>query len=44
VPLTSLYPAVTVILAWLLLGERINPSKATGIILALIAIYLFSRP
>ncbi len=44
VPLTSLYPAVTVILAWLLLGERITPSKATGIILALIAIYLFSRP
>jgi transporter family protein len=44
VPLTSLYPAVTVILAYLALGERISPSRALGVALAIAAIYLLSRP
>ena len=44
VPLTSLYPAVTVLLAWGLLREELTPSKVLGIALALAAIYLFSRP
>ena len=44
VPLTSLYPAVTVVLARLVLGETITPTKAAGIALAIAAIYLLSRP
>jgi len=44
VPLTSLYPAVTVVLARILLGEEITLSKALGVVLALLAIYLFSKP
>jgi transporter family protein len=44
VPLTSLYPAVTVVLAYLLLGEHISFSKALGVVLAMAAIYLLSRP
>lgn len=42
VPLTSLYPLVTVVLAVLLLKERLNFIQATGIAFALVAIYFFN--
>jgi drug/metabolite transporter (DMT)-like permease len=41
-PLTGMYPLVTLILARLLLKERLNRVQALGIALALVAIYLFS--
>ena len=44
IPLTSLYPAITVALAWAFLGEKLSPIKLVGILLALIAIILLSRP
>lgn len=42
VPLTGMYPLVTVILARFLLKERLNRVQSLGIGLALVAIYLFS--
>lgn len=42
VPLTALYPVVTVVLAVLFLRERINFSQLLGIALALAAIYFFN--
>ncbi len=42
IPLTALYPAITAILAMLLLGERISLAKGLGIVLALIAAALLS--
>jgi drug/metabolite transporter (DMT)-like permease len=41
-PLTGMYPLVTLILARLLLKERLNRVQTLGIALALVAIYLFS--
>jgi len=41
-PLTGMYPLVTIILARVLLKERLNRVQAFGIGLALVAIYLFS--
>ena len=41
-PLTGMYPLVTLILARLLLKERLNRVQGVGIALALVAIYLFS--
>jgi drug/metabolite transporter (DMT)-like permease len=41
-PLTGMYPVVTLILARLLLKERLNRVQGLGIALALVAIYLFS--
>jgi len=43
VPLTALYPLVTVILCWLLLREGINLRQLVGVILALLAVWLLSR-
>jgi len=40
--LSSLYPGVTVILAWLILKERISLTQCIGIFAALIAIILFT--
>jgi drug/metabolite transporter (DMT)-like permease len=40
--LGALYPASTVLLAWMFLKERISPIQTLGIILAFIAIVLFT--
>ncbi|HXX23258.1 MAG TPA: DMT family transporter [Terriglobia bacterium] len=42
VPITGMYPLVTVILARFLLKEKLNRIQTLGIGLALVAIYLFS--
>ncbi|MCD6323872.1 MAG: EamA family transporter [Desulfurococcales archaeon] len=42
IPLTALYPAITAVLAMLVLGERISLAKGLGIILALVAAVLLS--
>ena len=42
VPLTGMYPLVTVIGARFLLKERLNRNQSLGVVLALVAIYLFS--
>ena len=42
VPLTALYPLVTILLAILLLRERLNRIQAAGVLVSLIAIYLFN--
>ena len=42
IPLTSLYPVVTVALSYLILHEEISPTKGLGIILALVALVLIA--
>ena len=42
IPLTALYPAVTVILALLFLGEKLSATQAVGIALAVVATILLS--
>ena len=42
-PLTALYPAVTIVLAAIFLNETITPTKGLGIIFSLIAIYLLGQ-
>jgi len=42
IPLTSLYPVITVVLSYLILHEEITLTKGLGIILALIALILVS--
>jgi transporter family protein len=42
VTLTALYPLVTILLAFILLKEGINPKQCFGILLAFIAIVLMS--
>jgi len=42
VPLTALYPAVTVIASRLILGEKISTLQIAGVILAIIAAILIS--
>jgi transporter family protein len=44
VPLTALYPIVTIALAAVFLGEKLNRIQAAGVIASLIAIYLFNVP
>jgi bacterial/archaeal transporter family protein len=41
-PVTALFPLVTVILAMILLHERIGTAQKVGLVLALVAIYLLS--
>ncbi len=41
-PITALYPAVTIALAMIFLKERLNFVQVTGILLALISIFLIS--
>jgi bacterial/archaeal transporter family protein len=43
VPLTALYPALTVLLGFLFLHETITTEKVVGILFSLIAIYLLSK-
>ena len=43
VPLTALYPVITVTLAIIFLRESLTPTKLLGIILSLIAIYFLSK-
>jgi drug/metabolite transporter (DMT)-like permease len=40
--LSSLYPGTTVVLAWLLLKERVSRTQTVGILLAFAAIFLFA--
>ncbi len=42
IPLTALYPAVTVVVALLLLHEKLNIYNIIGIVLAIIAVILLS--
>lgn len=42
IPLTALYPLVTIALAVVFLRERLNRFQGLGVVLALIAIYLFN--
>ena len=42
IPLTALYPAITAVIAFLILGEHIKPTQAIGILLALVAAVLLS--
>jgi len=42
VSLTALYPLVTVLLAMLLLGEKLNPVQMLGVMISLVAIWLFN--
>ena len=43
IPLTALYPLVTVITSRIVLGEEITPARALGVALALAAIILLTR-
>ena len=42
-PLTALYPAVTVLLAYLFLSERLEPKELIGVIMAIISIFLILK-
>lgn len=42
VPLTALYPLTTILLAMLLLKERLNRIQLAGVLVSLVAIYLFN--
>ncbi len=42
IPLTSLYPAITVVLSYIVLGENLSYKQIAGIIFAMIAIVLLS--
>lgn len=42
VTLTALYPLVTILLSYLLLKETVSLKQCSGIVLALVAIYLMS--
>ncbi len=43
IPLTALYPAVSIVLAVLILGENLKAVNAAGIVLAIIAGYLLTK-
>ena len=44
IPLTALYPLVTLVLAVVLLGERLSAAQKVGAFLSLLATYLFNVP
>jgi transporter family protein len=43
VPVTSMYPVVTLVLAFFLLGETINATQAVGLLCSAGALFAFSR-
>jgi transporter family protein len=43
VPLTALYPLVTVILSWIVLHEDFTLRRLAGVALALVAVWLLSK-
>jgi bacterial/archaeal transporter family protein len=43
VPLTALYPMVTVVLSWLVLHEDFTLRRLAGVALALVAVWLLSK-
>lgn len=43
VPITAMYPVITVILAWLFLKEPLTAQKITGIVFAMLGVCLLSR-
>ena len=43
VPVTVMYPVVTIVLSVAILKEQITPTRGMGIIFALIAVFLLSR-
>jgi uncharacterized membrane protein len=43
IPLVSLYPLITLFLAYLVLGETLSTRQCSGVVLALIAALLLSR-
>ncbi len=43
IPLSALYPVVTVILAYLFLHEEPSPTRVLGVVFALMAVWLLSR-
>lgn len=43
IPLTALYPAVSIVLAVLILGENLKAINAAGIVLAIIAGYMLAK-
>ncbi len=42
VPLTALYPIITIIVSYLVLSEKIKPLQGVGVVLAIAAILLIS--
>lgn len=44
VPLTALYPVLTIVFAVLALREKLNLIQASGVLLSLVATYLFNVP
>lgn len=40
IPITAMYPAVTVLLSWMLLGERLKPRHVAGVAFALVGLVL----
>ena len=42
-PLTALYPAVTVLLAYVFLSERLEPRELAGVALAIVAVFLIVK-
>lgn len=42
-PLTAVYPAVTVVLAYVFLGERLEIRELAGISLALLSVFLLTK-
>ncbi len=43
VPLTALYPVVTVALSWIFLRESLSPRQMIGLVLAVAAVWLLSE-
>ena len=42
IPLTSIYPVVTIVLSYFILHEHISPVKWAGVVLALVALVLIA--